>query len=59
MEIINEKILKKIKDISDNADEFKMCKKILEYENSYLEGEDFKGDYEKFMKICFKIEDED
>ncbi len=52
---INDKILKKLKELTDNANEFEMCHKILILENlnSTDKDYDFKGNYKKYLLDYF------
>ncbi len=57
--VLNDKILKKLKELTDNVNEFQMCKKILEHENSNSNDPefDFKPQYKKYLSDYFPYED--
>jgi len=59
-EFLNEKILEKLEELTDNVNELQMCKKILYLENlnSNDEGYDFKPQYKKYLKDYFPYEEE-
>ena len=59
-EILNEKILKKLEELTDNANELQICKKILQLENFHSNDVqfDFKPQYKKFLVDYFPYEEE-
>ncbi|MBT4326799.1 MAG: hypothetical protein HOD60_07805 [Candidatus Nitrosopelagicus sp.] len=59
-EFLNEKILEKLEELTDNVNELQMCKKILYLENlnSNDEGYDFKPQYKKYLNVYFPYEEE-
>lgn len=59
-EILNEKILKKLKEFTENNNEFMMCKKILELENKFSDDikPDFQDQYKKYLKDYFPYDEE-
>jgi hypothetical protein len=60
VEVINERILKKIKELTDDVNEYQMCKRILERENKWINDEDnFKEQYKKYLEIYFPYQEED
>ncbi len=60
VEVLNEKILKKLEELTDNANELQICKKILQLENFHSnDGQfDFKPQYKKFLVDYFPYEEE-
>lgn len=59
-EILNEKILKKLKEFTENNNEFIMCKKILEYENGITNEikPNFHDQYKKYLNVYFPYDEE-
>ena len=59
-EVLNEKILKKLEELTENVNELQMCKKILQLENQNSnDGEyDFKPQYKKYLVDYFPYEEE-
>jgi len=61
VEIINERILKKIKELSNDNNEYLICKKLLERENFWIHDPDpeFKPQYKKYLEDYFPYKEED
>ena len=59
-EILNEKILQKLEELTDNVNELQICKKILQLENlnSTDEQYDFKPQYKKYLVDYFPYKEE-
>ena len=59
-DILNEKIIKKLEELTENANELQICKKILQVENFHSNDEqfDFKPQYKKFLVDYFPYDEE-
>ena len=59
VETINDKILGKIKELTDDNNEFLMCKRILEQENLHQNDDewDYKPQFKKYLDVYFPFKD--
>jgi hypothetical protein len=60
VDTINDKILNKIKELTDDKNEFLMCKRILEQENLYQNDDewDYRTQFKSYLNEYFPFNEE-
>ncbi len=60
VDTINDKILDKIKELTDDKNEFLMCKRILEQENQNQNDDewDYRAQFKSYLKEYFPFKEE-